>query len=218
MTKMEIMKKILILGAGGQVAQWVIRAFAGREDIALTLLLRNPGKLPTLVPANGTVLAGDVLDQALLRQTMPGHDLVYANLVGDDMEDQANSIIAAMRASSVVRLVFVLSMGIYDEVPGKFGAWNNARLAEHLKPFRRAADAIEASGLAYTIVRPAWMTDEDEVDYELTTRHAPFKGTVVSRKSVANLIASIIEAPDLHLHANLGVNKPNTDGDKPYFM
>lgn len=218
MTKMEIMKKILILGAGGKVAQWVIRAFAGREDIALTLLLRNPGKLPTPVPANGTVLAGDVLDQALLRQTMPGHDLVYANLVGDDMEDQANSIIAAMRASSVVRLVFVLSMGIYDEVPGKFGAWNNARLAEHLKPFRRAADAIEASGLAYTIVRPAWMTDEDEVDYELTTRHAPFKGTVVSRKSVANLIASIIEAPDLHLHANLGVNKPNTDGDKPYFM
>ncbi|PHV29527.1 NAD-dependent dehydratase [Janthinobacterium sp. BJB426] len=212
------MKKILILGAGGQVAQWVIRALAGSEDIALTLYLRNPGKLPTPVPANSTVLAGDVLDQALLRQTVPGHDLVYANLVGDDMEDQANSIIAAMQASGVERLIFVLSMGIYDEVPGKFGAWNNARLAEHLKPFRRAADAIEASGLAYTIVRPAWMTDEDEVDYELTTRHAPFKGTVVSRKSVADLIARIIDAPALHQHANLGVNKPNTDGDKPYFM
>lgn len=218
MAKATIMKKILILGAGGQVAQWVIRALAGRDNIALTLLLRNPGKLPTPVPSNGTVLAGDVLDQALLRQTMPGHDLVYANLVGDDMEDQANSIIAAMQASGVERLIFVLSMGIYDEVPGKFGAWNNARLAEHLKPFRRAADAIEASGLAYTIVRPAWMTDEDEVDYELTTRHAPFKGTVVSRKSVADLIARIIDVPDLHQHANLGVNKPNTDGDKPYFM
>jgi uncharacterized protein YbjT (DUF2867 family) len=213
-----MMKKILILGAGGQVAQWVIRALAGREDIALTLLLRNPGKLSAPVPANGSVLAGDVLDQALLRQTMPGHDLVYANLVGDDMEHQANSIIAAMRASGVERLIFVLSMGIYDEVPGKFGEWNNAMLAEDLKPFRRAADAIEASGLAYTIVRPAWMTNEDEVDYELTTRHAPFKGTVVSRRSVADLIASIIETPDLHRHANLGVNKPNTDGDKPYFM
>ena len=218
MMKAKMMRKILILGAGGQVAQWVIRALAGRDDIALTLLLRNPAKLPTPVRANASVLAGDVLDQALLRQTMPGHDLVYANLVGDDMEDQVNSIIAAMRASGVERLVFVLSMGIYDEVPGKFGAWNNAMLAEDLKPFRRAADAIEASGLAYTIVRPAWMTDEDEVDYELTTRHAPFKGTVVSRKSVADLIASIIEAPDLHRHANLGVNKPNTDGDKPYFM
>ena len=214
----EKMKKIVILGAGGQVAQWVILALAGREDIALTLLLRNPAKLLTPVPANAAVLAGDVLDQALLRQTMPGHDVVHANLVGDDMEAQANSIIAAMQASHVERLIFVLSMGIYDEVPGKFGEWNNANLAEHLKPFRRAADAIEASGLAYTIVRPAWMTDEDEVDYELTTRHAPFKGTVVSRKSVADLIISIIETPALHRHANLGVNKPNTDGDKPYFM
>jgi uncharacterized protein YbjT (DUF2867 family) len=126
MTKAITMKKILILGAGGQVAQWVIRAFAGRDSIALTLLLRNPGKLPTPVPANGNVLAGDVLDQALLRQTMPGHDVVYANLVGDDMEHQANSIIAAMRASGIERLIFVLSMGIYDEVPGKFGEWNNA--------------------------------------------------------------------------------------------
>lgn len=149
---------------------------------------------------------------------MAGQDLVYANLTGDDMEQQANSIIAAMQASGVQRLVFILSMGIYDEVPGKFGEWNNAMLAEDLKPFRRAADAIEASALAYTIIRPAWMTDDDEVDYELTTRHAPFQGTVVSRKSVAELITSIIEAPELHVQANLGVNKPNTDGDKPYFM
>ncbi|UQV43971.1 NAD(P)H-binding protein [Janthinobacterium lividum] len=52
------------------------------------------------------------LDQSMLRQTMPGHDLVYATLAGDDMEDQANSIIAAMRAFGVERLVFVLSMGI----------------------------------------------------------------------------------------------------------
>jgi len=86
------------------------------------------------------------------------------------MEDRANSIIAAMRTSGVERLVFVLSMGIYDEAPGKFGEWNHARLADDLKPLRRAADAIEASNLTFTIVRPAWMTDE--VDYELTTRHS----------------------------------------------
>ncbi|MED5612756.1 NAD(P)H-binding protein [Janthinobacterium sp. P210005] len=48
------------------------------------------------------------------------HVLVNANLLGDDMEDQANSIISAMRASGVERLVFILSMGIYDEGPGTF--------------------------------------------------------------------------------------------------
>lgn len=50
------------------------------------------------------------------------------------------------------------------------------------------------------------MTNEDEADYEPTTRHAPFKGTPVSRKSVAQLITSIIDAPELHLQASLGVN------------
>lgn len=70
------------------------------------------------------------------------------------------------------------------------------------------------SGLDYTILRPAWLTDNDEVDYELTARGEPFKGTVVSRKSVADLIVRIIESPQLHLHANVGVSKPNTGGDK----
>ena len=41
---------------------------------------------------------------------------------------------------------------------------------------------------------------------------------MVSRHSVADLIGRIIAAPDLHKGANLGVNKPGSDGDKPYFM
>jgi hypothetical protein len=120
--------------------------------------------------------------------------------------------------TGVKRLVFVLSLGIYDEVPGKFGEWNNGIIGEDLKPFRRAADAIEASGLDYTILRPAWLTDEDEVDYALTAKDESFRGTVVSRRSVGDLIVKIISQPSLHIGGNLGVNKPNSEGDKPYFM
>ncbi|MEG1055133.1 MAG: NAD(P)H-binding protein [Janthinobacterium sp.] len=69
-----------------------------------------------------------------------------------------------------------------------------------------------------SIVRPAWLMDEDEVNYETTAKGQPFKGTVVSRKSVADLIAQVIASPKLHVGENLGVNKPNSDGDKPYFM
>ena len=83
---------------------------------------------------------------------------------------------------------------------------------------RIAAGAIEASGLDYTVLRPAWLTDEDEVDYELTTRDQPFKGTVVSRRSVAALIVRLIASPELHVGDSLGVNKPGSDGDKPFFM
>ncbi|HDR9758063.1 TPA: SDR family oxidoreductase [Burkholderia cepacia ATCC 25416] len=211
------MKHVLILGANGQIARWVIDALAADRNVRQTLLVRNPKNLGD-TPANARVVTGDVLDRALLLNTVQGQDIVYANLAGANLDTQAASVIAAMQAAGVKRLVFVLSLGIYDEVPGKFGDWNNAIIGEDLKPYRRSADAIEASGLQYTILRPAWLTDEDEIDYELTGRNEPFKGTVVSRKSVGDLIVRIVAAPELHVGENLGVNQPGSDGDKPYFM
>lgn len=47
---------------------------------------------------------------------MQGQDVVYANLTGEDLDIQANSVIAAMKACDVKRLIFVLSLGIYNEV------------------------------------------------------------------------------------------------------
>lgn len=212
------MKNILILGASGQIAQWVIRSLATETQVQQTLLLRDPKKLTGKEPANAKVVIGDVLDKKVLKDAIAGQDVVYANLTGEDLDKQAQAVIAAMKATGVKRLIFVLSLGIYDEVPGKFGEWNNAIIGEDLKPFRRAADAIEASGLDYTILRPAWLTDEDEVDYETTEKGQPFKGTVVSRRSVGALISQVIVNPARHIGANLGVNKPGSDGDKPYFM
>ena len=212
------MKNVLILGASGQIARWVVQALAGDRSVQQTLLLRDPKKLTGQEPANARVIIGSALDNKLLRQAMAGQDVVYANLTGADLDKQAHSVIAAMQAEGIKRLVFVLSLGIYDEVPGKFGEWNRAIIGEDLKPFRRAADAIEASGLAYTLVRPAWLMDEDEVDYELTHKGQAFNGTVVSRKSVGDLIVQVIADPALHVGESLGVNKPGSDGDKPYFM
>ena len=212
------MKKVLVLGAAGQIARWVISMLANNADIQLTLYLRHVGKLGANKPKNAQIVQGDVLKMDQLNLTMAGQDIVYANLSGDDIDAQAANIVQAMNAAEIKRLIFVASLGIYDEVPGKFGAWNRREIADYLPPFRRAADAIEASGLDYTILRPAWLTDNDEVDYETTQRHELFKGTEVSRKSVAALITKIIVTPELDQRSNLGVNKPNTDGDKPAFM
>ncbi|TAM37804.1 MAG: SDR family oxidoreductase [Rhodanobacter sp.] len=209
--------QVLILGAGGQIARWAISELANDAAIRQTLFLRHPRKLHGKASSNARVVEGDVLDNAVLADAMAGQDLVYANLTGDDIDEQAKAVIAAMQAARVKRLVFVTSLGIYDELPGKFQKWNKVMIGAALKPFRRAADAIESSGLDYTILRPAWLTDEDEVDYETTTKGETFKGTEVSRRSVADLIAKIVATPSLHSKANLGVDKPGTDGDKPSF-
>jgi hypothetical protein len=49
--------------------------------------------------------------------------------------------------------------------------------------------------------------DDDEIDYETTQKGQPFKGSVVSRKSVADLIVKLAQSPDLAVRGSLGVGK-----------
>jgi uncharacterized protein YbjT (DUF2867 family) len=211
------MTKTLILGASGQIARHVVDMLAERGDAEMTLFLRDAKKLGRGVPANARVIEGDVHDAARLKKAMAGQDVVYANLAGD-IDAQAQAVIAAMKDAGVRKLIFCTTLGIYDEVPGKFGEWNNREIGEYFPPYRKAADLIEASGLDYVVLRPAWLTDADEIDYEITERNDPFKGTEVARKSVAAVVVELIEAPGALGNRNIGINKPGTDGDKPVFM
>jgi uncharacterized protein YbjT (DUF2867 family) len=206
-------KRVLILGASGQIARHAVQMLSGQEGIQLTLLARKFKG----APKNAQVIEGNVLDAKTLEQAVAGQDVVYANLSGP-MEEHAQAIITAMTKAGVKRLIFVTSLGIYDEVPGQFGAWNRRQIGAYLPPYRRAADLIEDSDLDYTILRPAWLSDADEVAFETTQRDEPFKGTEVARKSVAALVVQLIQNPGASIRANLGVNKPNTDGSKPSFL
>ncbi|WP_339324870.1 SDR family oxidoreductase [Paenibacillus sp. FSL W8-0194] len=211
------MTNVLILRAGGQIAHQAIDLFLSGTDAQLTLYLRNSNRLQSYASDRVRIIEGDVLDRPTLEAAMAGQDAVYANLSGDDLEEQARTIVDAMGAAGVKRLIFITSLGIYDEVAGEFGKWNNRTIGEYLGPYRKSVDVIEASKLDYTVLRPAWLTGADEIEYEITEKDEKFKGTEVSRKSVAALVVQLIESPGLHVHGNLGVNKPNTDGDKPAF-
>jgi uncharacterized protein YbjT (DUF2867 family) len=68
---------------------------------------------------------------------------------------------------------------------------------------------IEASDLEYTILRPTWFTNADEVDYEITRKGEQEKGSVITQKSLATLITNIIGFPENYIRQNLGVNKPS---------
>ncbi|MEE9873257.1 MAG: SDR family oxidoreductase [Delftia lacustris] len=210
------MTRVLILGASGQIARWAVQMLGEYKDVEQTLLVRDPKKLSGHEPANAKVVIGDVMDRKLLAQVMEGQDVVYANLAGE-VDAQTVRILAAMQSRNVKRLIFVNSLGIYDEVPGKFGEWNRREIGQYLPPYRKSADLIEASDTDYTILRAAWLQDEDEVDYQTTARNEPFKGTEVSRKSVASLVVDLVRHPERLPRANVGVNKPNTEGDKPAF-
>ncbi|TRZ45113.1 SDR family oxidoreductase [Robertkochia solimangrovi] len=210
------MKNVLILGASGAIAQHTIEKLQKDDTINLTLFARNAKKIKQFEHSNMQIVEGDVLNKSDLKEALKIADIVYANLSGP-MEKFAETIVKEMEESKPKRLVFVTSLGIYNEIQGKFGVWNDRMIGGALKTYRKAADIIEASNLDYTIVRPAWLQNEDEVDYETTQKGEDFKGTEVSRKSVGVYIADIIQHPEKDSKASVGVNKPGTEGDKPSF-
>lgn len=196
------MTKILILGAYGQIARIATRLFLEKSDVQLTLYLRNARRLKNIGHVDRMqVVEGDVLDSRTLEAVMAGQDVVYANLSGR-MEEQARCIIKAMHSTGVKRLIFISSMGIYAEVPGE-------HYQSILDPYRDSARAIEESDLDYTIVRPAWLNDSDDLDYGTTQKGEPFKNpsATVSRKSVAYLVVKLATTPGLEIRQSLGVHK-----------
>lgn len=213
-------KQVLILGATGKIAGHAIAALLAKTTDQLLLFTRHPQNLSIADESRETVIKGDTLKTDELNAAVAQADVVYANLRNPAIAQQARNIVAAMDQAGIKQLVWISSIGIYDEVPGKFGDWNNEMLGGgqedgYLGTYRKAADEISASDLDYTIIRPAWLTDKDEVDYETTKRGEKFKGTEVSRKSIGNLVAEVIANPAKYARQDLGVNKPNSDGDKP---
>ena len=145
------MKNVIILGASGNIAKHVIDILVKKDDINLTLFLRNKSRLRNNDLPKYRIIEGDVLDGNQLKEAIAGQDIVYANLSGD-LGVMAGNIVNAMRETGVKKIIFISSIGIYD-VP----------LKPVLKRYRKAADVIEASGLEYTILRPTWFTNVNEV-------------------------------------------------------
>jgi uncharacterized protein YbjT (DUF2867 family) len=192
------MTNVLILGANGQLAKNTTQVFLRDSDARLSLYLRRASRLRNPDPNRVSIVEGDVLDQAALTAAMKGQDVVYASLAGD-MKRQAESIIQAMHAAGLMRLIFISSMGIYGEVPGE-------RYRSVLDPYRDSAAAIEASDLDYTILRPGWFTRDAATECRLTRKGEPFKGHDVSLDSLSGLIVKLALTLGLHVRESLGVS------------
>ena len=191
------MKKVLIIGATGSLARYVIEALQQMEGVSLTLFMRNKSKLTKNLAEGCTLIEGDAMKYDDVNLAVATQDIVYINLAGN-LDVMANNIVKAMRENKVQRVIAISSIGIYQE-PVK----------SILAPYRKLADVIENSGLDYTILRPDWFTHANEVDYALTRKGTPETGSAVSRKSIAAFIATMIANPELHKNENLGISKPN---------
>ena len=214
------MSKILILGANGATAKIVTNRLLAETNADLILYLRNAERLSQYNDhPRVTLVEGDATDVAALSTAMARVAIVYSNLGGTALATDTKAIVAAMNTAKVSRLIFYSALGALHEVPGKFGEWNEQAIAAYLPGFRESAQILTAHNeINATQIRPAWLTNHDEINYETTSANEPFKGTEVSRQSVADFIVKLIKDPALYPNDSIGLNKPNTNGDKPAWM
>lgn len=218
--------KLLILAANGQIARLVedrILTDPKFKDVDLTLFLRRPERLSALKGnPRVTLVDGDLNNADDVMNAAKGQDMIFSAVVDhDDQNRPTRNIIAAAKANGVKRVIETSLLGLYREVPGEFGRWNNetcfAGHPEGTAPVK-ADEMLEQSGLDYTTLRLPWLNDRDEVKYTLTHRHDQFVGVSGSRKSIADVVCRIVLDPALGSHDSLGIADPATQGsDRPVY-
>lgn len=196
-------KRILIIGATGSIGSKLRKTLLSKTDYKLTLYSTRANRIQ-VTSGREVAIAGDVFNKNDLARAVANQDVVFAALSGD-LGRMAKSIVDVMEKSTTKRLIFITSMGIYNEIPRSVGG-GNLNENSMLRPYREAADVIEKSNLSYTLIRPGWF-DEGSDNYEITKKGEMFKGHDVSRQAIANLVLKCIQE-NFGVRESLGINRP----------
>lgn len=211
--------RILILGAAGQIGRMLIKDLLEQTDYGLVLYARNASRRLKGFESNRiSVVDGDFTSYDALMKAMQDVDAIYLNDMNS--KEGVRTIVKAMKATKVKKIIVASILGIYDEVPGAFGAWNRRMVGDRgIQLHKDTASMIEIPELDYTILRLTWLYNQPgNRKYLLTSKGEPFQGAQVSRQAVSQLIMDILEDKSgKFVKTSLGVGEPNTNWDKPSF-
>ncbi len=192
--------RVAIFGGTGGVGRWLL-AIARENGDHVKMLVRSRRNLPHDLGAIG-VIEGDVLDPDAVDATVGGCDVVFSALGSEGtrtttLYSQATrNIIASMRRSEATRLLVVSSAGVEDDPNLNFFARRFLLplvLRNVLGDMREMEREIEASGLVWTIVRPARLTDGPRTGlYRANDRFVPESGREISRADVADFMHRVV--------------------------
>ena len=200
------MANVLIIGATSLMGQKATKFFLDKTDDNITLMARYTGLL-TIDEKRERVFQGDIIDEEILDSAMEGVDVVLVSLDSNE-ELLIQKIIDAMDKEGVRRFIFLTSMGLYNEVPTTNGASGNLNDGEILAPYQQVVDAIAASDLNYTVVRPTWLDNGQDVDnYEIVRKGGLSKTDTVASSSVADLVVRLAHNGKLGSHDSLAISR-----------
>jgi uncharacterized protein YbjT (DUF2867 family) len=191
------MSTIAIAGGHGKIALILGRLLAERGDTARGLI-RNPDQADDLRAVGIEPVIADLESESGIASAIRGADaVVFAAGAGPGSGDArkktvdlggAVKLIEAAKAEGVSRYLIVSSMGA-DKAPEDgaegFGAYLQAKF--------EADEAVRASGLDYTVVRPGGLTDDPGTGL-VTTAENTGRGKV-PRADVAAVFVACLDTP-----------------------
>ena len=197
------MKKILILGATSPTGKVLIKHLQSKKkELDITCFVRNPEKLSSFSGLN--IVKGDLNEKKSLSSAMKDKDIVITLLNGEDLVTMAENIIDTMKQYNIKRIIWMTGMGIHHEVPGKIKELLD-KLVESQPHYVKAADTIMNSGLDYTLLRGAHLTDGDNRKYYIQKEGEPLHSNTCDRIAIAEFIENIIDNIDLYKNESIGV-------------
>ena len=197
------MKKILILGASSQTGKILLNYIKSFKNLDITCYVRSPEKLSSF--KNLTIVKGDVTDQINLTNFVKGKDIIITFLNGENLVNQAENIVKSMKENNVKRIIWMTGMGIHHEVPGPIKTLLD-KLVESQPHYVKAADIIMNSGLDYTLLRGAHLTDNNNRKYYIQKEGEALHCNTCDRIAIAEFIETIIDNMDLYKNESIGIS------------
>jgi nucleoside-diphosphate-sugar epimerase len=191
--------RVAIAGGHGQIAMRLAKVLSQRGDEAVALI-RNPGHADEVrqVGAKPVVVDLEHAAEDDVAQAIASCDaVVFAAGAGPGSGPErketmdyggAVKLIAAAKQAGVGRYVIVSSMGANPETPG------NDTFSVYLRAKGRADDAVRASGLDATVVRPGGLTNDAGTGRVNLGESVP-RGQV-TRDDVAAVLAAVLDSPN----------------------
>jgi putative NADH-flavin reductase len=211
------MKLTIFAATGGIGRQALEQAVAEGHEV--TAAVRNPKTLSREIPAITVDLEGP--DPAVLEHAVEGADAVLSCLGPRSSSETGiasrgtQAIVRAMQETGVRRIVVVSAAPIstvpspgrkepprHDPGDGFFmrNLFSPLTKAALRKPYADLAlmeDIIRDSGLDWTVVRPARLTDKPlSAAYRTAYGRNLRRGFLVSRADVAHLMLSVLQQPE----------------------
>ena len=197
------MKRILILGASSPTGKVLLTYLqSSKKNLDITCFVRSPEKLSSF--SNLNIIKGDLASQPSLSSVMKDKDMVITLLNADNLVTLAENVVKSMKENNIKRIIWMTGMGIHHEVPGKIKEILD-KLVESQPHYVQAADIIMNSGLDYTLLRGAHLTDGDNRKYYIQKEGEALHSNTCDKIAIAEFIGTIIDNMELYKNESIGV-------------